>query len=79
MKRLKLSLIFILAFQMFMVKAIADDELSPITFTGFKEDFHPAIQRWEKYPASRPKVDGLWLPVLGECVERTEYLYENRR
>ena len=40
MKRLNLLLIFILAFQVFMVKAIADDELSPITFTGFEEDFH---------------------------------------
>ena len=40
MKRLNLLLIFILAFQVFMVKAMADDELLPITFTGFEEDFH---------------------------------------
>ena len=40
MKRLNLLLIFILAFQVFMVKAMADDELSPITFNGFEEDFH---------------------------------------
>ena len=40
MKRLNLLLIFILAFQVFMLKAMADDELSPITFNGFEEDFH---------------------------------------
>ena len=40
MKRLNLLLIFILAFQVFMVKAMADDELSPIACTDFEEDYH---------------------------------------
>ena len=33
-------LIVILVFQVFMVPTMAEDELSPITFTGFEEDSH---------------------------------------
>ena len=39
-RRLNLLLIVILVFQVFMVQAMADDELSPIAFTGFEEDYH---------------------------------------
>ena len=37
MRRLNLLLIVILAFQVFTVKAMADDELSPIAYTDFEE------------------------------------------
>ncbi len=40
MRRLNLLLIVILVFQLFMVQAMADDELSSIDFTGFEEDYH---------------------------------------
>ena len=33
-------LIVILAFQVFTVKSMADDELSPIACTDFEEDYH---------------------------------------
>jgi len=35
-----LLLIIILAFQVFIIQAMADDELSSIAFTGFEEDYH---------------------------------------
>ena len=40
MRRLNLLLIVILVFQVFIVQTMAEDELSPITFTGFEEDSH---------------------------------------
>ena len=40
MRRLNLLLIVILVFQVFMALTMAEDELSPITFTGFEEDSH---------------------------------------
>ena len=39
-RRLNLLLIVILVFQVFMVLAMADDELSLIACTGFEEAYH---------------------------------------